>query len=184
MAVPVKVNNGAALLRAGKDILPYAILFYMIDFFIWYASPSSLVADANLASNILISSVFIAGFFVIDFHRSRKAQKMAMESAAAAPRVVVVQQPVYLQGPPPGYPYPGYQQPYAPPPQQGYPPYGYTGYPGQQPTPPPALPPAPPARAPPQPPAQPPPPPRDEWEPLPDAPPAQPTRKRPPGGAP
>ena len=177
MATPARADNGAALLGAGRGILPYAILFYLIDFFIWYSSPPGPVADANLSFNLMISSVFIAGFFLINF---RRVKTSALE-ARAQPRVVYVPQPVYVQGPPPGYPYPGY----APPP--GYPPYGYPQYPsptqGALPAPAPAEPV--PMQTPPQRVAPPP----ETWEELPSAtrePPASspPARKKPPGGAP
>jgi hypothetical protein len=148
-----KVNNGAAALRAARDILPYAVLFYFINFFIWYQGAPSPGNDQNLISNIFISSLFVAGFFFIGFARVRRNLRSSAE-AAANQRVVVYQQPVYVQGPPPGYPY-------APYPPQGAPPPGYVypGYP-QQPLPPqqgapPALPQGPPPRTPPAPPAPP-----------------------------
>lgn len=152
MAAAARVDNVAALLGAGRGILPYAVLFYIIDLFIWYANPPGPANDANLAFNLLLSSVLVAGFFFMNFFRIRRAYK----EPPPQPRVVYVPQPVYVQGPPPGYPG------YAPPP--GYPAYGY----------PQAPPPAPSAL----------PPPSEEVplsEPAQSAP---PPRKRPPEGAP
>ncbi len=126
MAAPSqpRVDNFAAALRATKDILPYLILFYAIDVFIWYNSDGGRYADAQLVSNLLISSLFIAGFWVIDFFRARGRMKAAQQA-----RVIVVQQPVYVQAPP-GYPYPPY------PPYPGYPQQAAPGAPPPLPPPP------------------------------------------------
>lgn len=139
MAVPAdpRVDNFAAALRATKDILPYLVLFYAIDVFIWYNADRSTYADGQLVSNLVISSIFIAGFWFIDFFRARGRMKAAH---AAEARVIYVQQPVYAPAPP-GYGYPP------------YPPYPPQGAPGA----PPPWPPAPPQAPPPPPPKKPPP---------------------------
>jgi hypothetical protein len=50
VAAPVRVNNGAALLGAARGILPYAILFYVIDFFIWYSNAQPRFKHLDLVS--------------------------------------------------------------------------------------------------------------------------------------
>ena len=173
-----RVDNFAALVRAIKDILPYAVLFYAIDLIIWWngqppAGVPSTPNDLNLVQNMMFSTLFVVGFFVIDFFRARSRQKQA---ARAPAQVIVVQQPVYMQ-PPPGYAYVPYPaQPGAPPlqpPQQapGQPPQGAPYY---------ALYPAPAAPPPPVPPPAPAPPPP---APAPAPPPADPRRKPPEGQA-
>lgn len=148
MAAPqgYKVDNFAAVVQAIKDILPYLALFYIIDFVLWYMGNPGPSNDASLRFNIMFSSLFIAGFFVIDFFRARGRQKAAF---AHPQQVIVVQQPVYMQAPP-GYAYPPYPQQgqQGPPPQPPLQPgYGYAPYPGtapqSQPPPPPPAPPHP-----------------------------------------
>ena len=112
-APPFKHDNFQAVWIATKGILPYAVLFYAIDIFVWGGSSFAMIR------NIEISTLFIVGFFVINFLRVRARQK---EMATMPQRqVIVVQQPVYMP-PPPGYGYQGYGAP----PQQLPP-----GYPGQ-----------------------------------------------------
>lgn len=139
VAAAPRVDNFAAALRATKDIVPYLILFYGINIFIWYNSTRGDSADAQLVSNMMISSVFLAGFWVIDFFRARGRMKAVL---SGQPQVIVVQQPVYVPAPP-GYAYPTY------PPYAGYPPQG-------APAPPPGLPASPPPAPPPSPPQKPP----------------------------
>jgi hypothetical protein len=140
-----RVDNFAALIRAIKDILPYAVLFYAIDVFIWWnGRPSfpgvpSEANDQGLVQNMLFSTLFILGFFAIDFFRARSRQKQAIQAQA---QVIVVQQPIYMQ-PPPGYAYAPYpQQPGGQPPLP--PPQGAPYYPPYPPQPPPPAPPPPP----------------------------------------
>jgi hypothetical protein len=166
-----KYDNFQALMAAAKGVLPYAVLFYAIDIFVWGGS------DAAMIRNIEISSLFIGGFFVINFMRVRQRQK----AIAMMPQqqVIVVQQPVYMQ-PPPGYGYaPGSPPQGALPP--GYPPQGQPYYPQQYQQPYPQQPPQLPAQAPvtapgppPQPAPQPAPADQDSWLPP------QPPRKPPP----
>lgn len=132
MAAPAayRVDNFAAALQATKDILPYLGLFYAIDVFIWYNGGGDTYASAQLASNIMISTFFIAGFWAINFFRGRSRLKAAAEQQG---RTMVVQQPVYTPAPP-GYAYPQYP---------GYYPYPPQGAPGAPPLQPPAPPPAP-----------------------------------------
>ncbi len=155
MAAPrPRVDNFAALMWAIKNILPYAVLFYAIDIFIWWNGqpPSGVPSESNnrnLIQNVVFSSLFVVGYFLINFFRARSRQKQAMMAPA---QVVVLQQPIYVQAPP-GYVYPPYPgQPGAPPPQQLQGPPYYAQYAPPPPPPPPAPPPQPadPRRKPPE----------------------------------
>lgn len=137
----VRVDNFAAAVAALKSVLPFLVLFYVIDYFLYTQNSS----EAGLVFNIIVSTLFIFGFFVIDFFRVRGRMKAALN--APPQQVIVVQQPVYMQAPP-GYAYP---PPYPQQGQQGAPPqlplqagYGYAPYPGPPPPSPPPPPPAPP----------------------------------------
>ncbi len=142
------------MMVAAKQVLPFLALFYAIDFFLYFNSSQSSFAEESLWRNIFISSLFILGFFAIDFFRARSRMKSMMN--APPQQVIVVQQPVYI--PAQGYGYPPYGPPGAPQQQQQLPPQGQAYYPpypqnyGEPPPqqPPPAPPPQGPRRRPPE----------------------------------
>jgi hypothetical protein len=175
MAAPSPTNYAAAAARAGKNLLPYVVLFYLIDVVLWWPTQGAAGSAGGLVFNVLVSTLFLLGFFLIDFYRGIRAQRQSV-LGQGGDRVVVVQQPVYMQ-PPPGYGYPPYAQP---PPYPGYPPYGQAPYPPGSPGPatqgPYAYPPYPP---PPSPPPGPPAAPPDPAPPAP-APPTPDPRRKPP----
>lgn len=181
MGEKVRVDNFAALVIAVKQVLPFAVLFYVIDF-LWYGN-----TPEGLMSSMMASTLFIVGFLIIDFFIARSRLKGA--GRQMQPQVIVVQQPVYI--PQPGYGYPPYGAPQgAPPPQIGpdgqpYYPQPYYGQPPQQGAPQQPVTaawPAPPPQAPPPLPPPPPPPAADDDAWLPPKPAPQDPRKRPPGG--
>lgn len=129
MGVPAapRVDNFAAALQATKNVLPYAILFFGLNFFFWYQGTPGPYNDLQLVQNLLFVSLLVAGFWVIDFFRARGRLKQAQ---SAQPQVIVVQQPVYVPAPP-GYAYP----PYPPQGASGAPPLAPQQEPGSAPAP-------------------------------------------------
>ncbi len=110
---PPRIDNFAAAIRATKDVLPYGVLFFALNFFFWYQGTPGPYNDLQLVQNLLFVSLLTFGFWVIDFFRARGRMKAGGD---AQPRVIYVQQPVYVPAPP-GYVYP----PYPPYPAQGAP---------------------------------------------------------------
>jgi len=110
VAAGPRIDNFAAALQATKNVLPYAILFFGINFFFWYQGTPGPSSDLQLVQNLLFVSLLTAGFWLIDFFRVRGRLKQAQ---AAQPQVIVVQQPVYVPAPP-GYAFPPYPPPGAP----------------------------------------------------------------------
>lgn len=141
----VKVDNVTALAMAAKQILPYVFLFYGFDIFLWFIGRPGPANDAQLVWYMIGSTFFLAGFFVVDFLRSRSALKRQakFEAAVAAGVTMAPAQSVYVVGPPYGHPGtpgqsppPGYATAPFPPPAR------YAPYPPAVPAP--AMPPDPP----------------------------------------